>query len=483
MAQREVAFCEGRLIGIESIYTVIDGKQINIPEKLNELRKKSRSCELFCPCGCGANLILVAGDKNLREQHFRIKGNTAKKECTAVTEGKTSIESKIVLKCWLDDNLHAGDLESRVPICSIDNIERKYEFTFLTRTLGIAVDYCYNRANLSDDKQSILEENSKDIRIIHIVDRLNGGNDGQYPEGLMKIQVKQKYCLLLEVFDVDYNKARMSAVFYAQNNDGFWEEVVFADGLLKDYRLDDEGNTTFGERSLDDMFQNELFKFNENVRIEKQKREEEQKRREEERQKLELEEARKREETRKLYEEQERLRKEQLKHWEEEQRRLREERAEEQRKRAEEEKKRQLEEETRRLEEKKKQQEEAQKRKEDFIRNIESGFSQQQTPIRDENGTRWVKCEFCGKIDTEAEFISYGGANHVNLGTCKECHKNNPEATMIHVEVGVPQKTKADMTICPCCGNKLIERNGRNGKFIGCSGYPNCRYTRSMWNK
>ena len=73
MAQRTVALYNGKYIGIESIFTVIDGKQINIPDKLKELRKKSQSNELFCPCGCGSNLILVAGDKNLREQHFRIK--------------------------------------------------------------------------------------------------------------------------------------------------------------------------------------------------------------------------------------------------------------------------------------------------------------------------------------------------------------------------------------------------------------------------
>ena len=33
MAQRIVALCDGKFIGIESIYTVIDGKQINIPDK------------------------------------------------------------------------------------------------------------------------------------------------------------------------------------------------------------------------------------------------------------------------------------------------------------------------------------------------------------------------------------------------------------------------------------------------------------------
>ncbi|MBR6410316.1 MAG: NERD domain-containing protein [Clostridia bacterium] len=30
--------------------------------------------------------------------------------------------------------------------------------------------------------------------------------------------------------------------------------------------------------------------------------------------------------------------------------------------------------------------------------------------------------------------------------------------------------------ICPRCGGKLVERNGRYGKFFGCSNYPNCRF-------
>lgn len=31
---------------------------------------------------------------------------------------------------------------------------------------------------------------------------------------------------------------------------------------------------------------------------------------------------------------------------------------------------------------------------------------------------------------------------------------------------------------CPECGNKLVQRSGRNGFFLGCKSYPNCRYTR-----
>lgn len=30
--------------------------------------------------------------------------------------------------------------------------------------------------------------------------------------------------------------------------------------------------------------------------------------------------------------------------------------------------------------------------------------------------------------------------------------------------------------ICPSCKSKMIVRNGRNGKFYGCSGYPLCRH-------
>jgi len=31
--------------------------------------------------------------------------------------------------------------------------------------------------------------------------------------------------------------------------------------------------------------------------------------------------------------------------------------------------------------------------------------------------------------------------------------------------------------ICPKCGGKVVERNGKYGNFIGCSNYPNCKYT------
>lgn len=34
--------------------------------------------------------------------------------------------------------------------------------------------------------------------------------------------------------------------------------------------------------------------------------------------------------------------------------------------------------------------------------------------------------------------------------------------------------------VCPQCGNQLIKRMGRYGEFIGCSGFPKCRFTKSV---
>lgn len=39
--------------------------------------------------------------------------------------------------------------------------------------------------------------------------------------------------------------------------------------------------------------------------------------------------------------------------------------------------------------------------------------------------------------------------------------------------------TKEENMICPKCGNNLVLRNGKYGKFIGCSNYPKCKYIKN----
>lgn len=45
----------------------------------------------------------------------------------------------------------------------------------------------------------------------------------------------------------------------------------------------------------------------------------------------------------------------------------------------------------------------------------------------------------------------------------------------IHIKINHVEQLENNM-ICPKCGNKLLERNGKYGRFIGCSNYPRCKY-------
>ncbi|QAA33584.1 NERD domain-containing protein [Clostridium manihotivorum] len=46
----------------------------------------------------------------------------------------------------------------------------------------------------------------------------------------------------------------------------------------------------------------------------------------------------------------------------------------------------------------------------------------------------------------------------------------------IHKNVS-ENKSKVNKDICPKCGSQLVVRNGKYGKFKGCSSYPKCRFT------
>lgn len=456
MAQRTVALCDGKFIGIESIYTVVDGKQINIPDKLTALRARSRKNELFCPCGCGSNLILVASENNLREQHFRLKTGEFNKECQAVTEGKRSVDSKIILKCWLDDKLHDESIESRVPIADVSDTDRKFEFTFLSKTKAIGISYCHDRVNVSDIKLKLLADNSTGIGLVHILDACNFKADGQYPEAEMKIQDIQGYCFLLDIGDeLDYFDAQMRAVFYAQNLDGLWEEVEICNANLSEFSFD-AGKITCAGKMVRDLADSSKKQFEDKLQAEKIARGEARKHREAyEQEQRELVEKR-RIELQKQREEVE-------KRWAEEaeQRRIEAEKTAEQR----------------RLEEEKRKQEQIQAaiRENNSIR---ERLEQQAERVVDSKGVRWIKCEFCGLIATEGSFSSYGGANHINLGTCKECQANNPEAQisgkMMNQSKAVAKKR--DPYECPQCGGRIVEKVGRYGKFLSCSNYPRCDY-------
>ncbi|OQC11879.1 MAG: DNA topoisomerase I [Firmicutes bacterium ADurb.Bin080] len=446
MVKRPVALLGDKIIGIETIYTSINGMQINDRIKLKELRAKSRAKQLFCPCGCGANLVLVAGDKGLREQHFRMPEGENKAECKVSIESQTSIFSRIVLKCWLDEKLHAVDIEARVPICEVDDSNRKYEFSFFSRTRKIALSYTPDRQNLSEEKLRILDNNSVGLSVLYFVDMMNRCNNGQYPESLMKVQERQGYCLLLSV-KTYYQEAELEVLFYEKDNYGIWKEITVVSGLLNDFDIDNEGQICFSGETLISLVTKKRSSFVRSLEEEKERKKQQ-----------EAQQREREEQWRKQQEERQREIEEQ---WRKQQ--------EEQRKR-EEQKKKQV---SASLEKK------ATVKKEEYLPIEEASFLQQDTPVIDSQGNRWLKCKDCGKIKKEKDFLSWGGKNSINLGKCKECYNNPEEKTVENIQFESIKKSVGP-DVCPECGGILKERNGQYGRFMGCCNYPDCRYTRKI---
>lgn len=443
MAKRTEGLYKGKIIGIETIFTIIDGKQINIKNKIEELRTKSRNNELFCPCGCGTNLVLVAGDKQLKEQHFRVKDNANKQQCQYVSECRHSIESKIVLKCWLDDKIENADIKTRVPVRSIYDVNSKCEFTLLSVQKKVAISYNYNRRNLLDEKLDVLENSGKKIKIIYIVDNMNSGGYGQYPENLIKVQERQGFCLYLSVDNINYNEAKLRAVVYIKNIDGLWQEIEFACGQLYEFEINSCGNIEFKGKTLLElkMIAEKNFKKHieeiklqrEKKRIADKKKQQEESMREEYQRRIELQ--RLEEENKSMLEVKKRIEVQEI-------------------------------------------QESKCYSEQEVNKILDMDFEAQETQVRDSFGNRWIKCELCGKIAKEEEFSIYGGDGHINLGKCSECSKNNVKLSQQDEKKTPFKKKEYNSDICPECGGKLLQKNGKYGVFIGCSSYPRCKYSR-----
>jgi len=70
--------------------------------------------------------------------------------------------------------------------------------------------------------------------------------------------------------------------------------------------------------------------------------------------------------------------------------------------------------------------------------------------------------------------VSYEGA-HRALADCKI---NNQVYKCLLGEMQKAIKSVQAEEICPVCGNALVKRNGKHGRFWGCESFPVCKYTR-----
>ena len=71
-------------------------------------------------------------------------------------------------------------------------------------------------------------------------------------------------------------------------------------------------------------------------------------------------------------------------------------------------------------------------------------------------------------IDNIDEVVDIINKNNITDKNIKKEHIKNIRENIIDKD---PNK-------CPKCGGQLVEREGKYGKFLGCSNYPKCMYTR-----
>ncbi|MDX1252733.1 MAG: type I DNA topoisomerase [Gammaproteobacteria bacterium] len=97
-----------------------------------------------------------------------------------------------------------------------------------------------------------------------------------------------------------------------------------------------------------------------------------------------------------------------------------------------------------------------------------------------EHFTRYVDYDFTARLEDELDEVSRGEKEWVPL--MGEFWKpfieqvDTTEKTVTRKDVTQEQLEEA----CPKCGKPLSIRLGRRGRFIGCTGYPECDYTRNL---
>lgn len=69
--------------------------------------------------------------------------------------------------------------------------------------------------------------------------------------------------------------------------------------------------------------------------------------------------------------------------------------------------------------------------------------------------------------------------NKINSANIIDEHARESHASSVHQTQLRKQQMIANR-ICPLCRSALVERNGRYGRFLGCSNYPKCKFTSQL---
>lgn len=94
--------------------------------------------------------------------------------------------------------------------------------------------------------------------------------------------------------------------------------------------------------------------------------------------------------------------------------------------------------------------------------------------------TQYVDYNFTANLEDELDAVSRGDKAWVPLLEAFWApFKERVDDTAVNVQRSDVTQEKIDEE-CPTCGKQLSIRLGKRGRFIGCTGYPECDYTRNM---
>lgn len=265
---------------ISEVYHVVDGKQINIENKVELFRRLGREKKLFCPCGCGENVVLVAGPKAVRRQHFRLLGDKNGHRCEYEEESELSIASKGALKCWLENSALAEcpQVRYRVPLCEVEDSNRRFELTFYEQVSDFGIVYARLDSAIATRKIELVDE-FVHTKVLVVAAEFNEDTDGQYPEYMIRIQRLQGYCAYL-IMDEEtpYEDIEMEISFYEKNYRGSWDLIPVICAPLSTYTLDQNNELLFNGNRIRTLVETEQanYQVKQKQELDRIKREQEQ---------------------------------------------------------------------------------------------------------------------------------------------------------------------------------------------------------------
>lgn len=266
---RSECLFNGEKLHVSEVYHVVEGKQINIENKVELFRRLGREKKLYCPCGCGENVVLVAGPKNVRRQHFRLIGDFASRRCEYEEEGELSISAKGALKCWLEEAVGVPNptIKYRVPICDIEDSERKFELTFYEPVKDFGVVYARLDSTVATKKIELIGEFAH-TKVLFVAADFNEDTDGQYPEYMIRIQKSQGFCAYL-VMDQDtpYEEIELAISLYEKDVQGLWELIPVLVSPLSKYEIGADKELYCNGHRIADLVAGEKENFDQKQQI------------------------------------------------------------------------------------------------------------------------------------------------------------------------------------------------------------------------